>query len=244
MIRMSLLLVVPLVATAIARGEEALLPQDDDRGLVRDLEQNGGRFYLAGIVGSSFATLTSPGLPSSTDPIFTSGGAAGVAFAAFDRAWRLEVEGRARDPVADTSTLDEFGSTSVIAATGGWSATVNLWRDYDLTDRLTCYLGGGIGGGGYRFGVNQDLPVLDTTIAGLGTVGGFAWQAGCGLGWAVTDRITLDLGYRFFAVDGGNVTAEVTQTGIPIDTVRISSAFSASELFFAIRIYEPFRRWR
>lgn len=234
------LLVVSLLGAGVARGEGGLLEGFNER----DLERNGSRCYLAGILGSSHATVTSPGVPAATDPVFTSGGAAGVAFAALDRAWRLEVEGRARDAVAETTTLDEFGSTSALLATGGWSTTVNLWRDYDLTDRLTCYLGAGIGGGGYRFGVNQELPVLDTTVTGVGTVGGFAWQAGCGLGYAITDRITLDLGYRFFAVDGGNVTAEVVQTGIPIDTTTFDSGFSASELFFAIRMYEPFRRWR
>jgi len=234
------LLVVPLLAAAVAHGDDGLLQGFN----YRDLERNGSRFYVAGILGSSFATVTSPGIPSATEPVFTSGGAAGVAFAALDRAWRVEAEGRARDPVAHTATLDEFGSTSALSASGGWSAMVNLWRDYDLTDRLTCYLGGGIGGGGYRCGVNQQYPVLDSTVTGVGTVGGFAWQAGCGLGYALTDRITLDLGYRFFTVDGGNVTAEVAQTQVPIDTTSFDSNFSANELFFAIRIYEPFRRWR
>jgi len=237
------LLVVPLLAAAVAHAA------DGGDGLLqgfnyRELERNGSRFYVAGIVGSSFATVTSPGIPSANEPVFTSGGAAGMAFAALDRAWRLEAEGRARDPISDTVTVDEFGSTSALSASGGWSAMVNLWRDYDLTDRLTCYVGGGIGGGGYRCSVNQQYPVLDTTVTGVGTVGGFAWQAGCGLGYALTDRITLDLGYRFFTVDGGSVTAQVAQTEIPIDTTSFDSNFSASELFFAIRIYEPFRRWR
>jgi hypothetical protein len=31
---------------------------------------------------------------------------------------------------------------------------------------------------------------------------------------------------------------------VPIDTSRLSSAFSASELLLTVRIYEPFRRWR
>lgn len=236
----AVMILVPLVAAAVARGDDSLFEEVN----LRDLERHGNRFYLAGIMGSSFATLTSPGTPSSNGPLFTTGGAAGVAFAAFDRAWRLEVEGRARDPLTRTTTLDEFGSTSALTATGGWSTTVNLWHDIDVTDRLTCYLGAGIGGGGYRFGVNQVLPVLDTTVTGVGTVGGFAWQAGCGLGYALTERITLDLGYRYFEIAGGGVNADMVQTGALIDTQRFSSAFSASELFFAIRVYEPFRRWR
>jgi opacity protein-like surface antigen len=236
----AVLVVVPLVACPIARSDDGPFQGTN----YRDLERNGSRFYLAGIMGSSFATLTSPGATTAHAPLFTSGGAAGAAFTLLDRAWRLEAEGRARDPVADTATLDGFGSTSATSATGGWSTTVNLWRDYDLTDRLTGYLGGGIGGGGYTFGVNQSFPVLDTTVTGTGSVGGFAWQVGAGLGWAITERVTLDLGYRFFAVEGGSVRAEVAQTGVPIDTATFASAFSAGEIFFAIRIYEPFRRWR
>jgi len=244
MSRIAVMLVVPLLVAVVARGDDALFPPSDYREVVRDLEQNGSRFYLAGIVGSSFATLTSEGTPSSNDPLFTSGGAAGVAFAWLDRAWRLEVEGRARDPLAQTTTLEDGVSTSALSATGGWSTTVNLWRDFHVIDRLNWYIGGGIGAGGYRFGVDQQYPIQDATVTGVGTVGGFAWQAGCGLGWALTERITLDLGYRYFDIAGGNVTAQLSQTGIPIDTTTFNSAFGASELFFAIRIYEPFRRWR
>lgn len=242
--RIAVMLVVPLVAAAVARGDDSLFQQVDYREVVRDLEQNGSRFYVAGIMGSSFATLTSPGTPSSNEPLFTAGGAAGLAIAWLDRAWRLEVEGRARDPLMQTTTLDEFGTTSALTATGGWSTTLNMWRDYHVTDRLTWYIGGGIGGGGYQFGVSQQLPVQDTTVTGVGTVGGFAWQAGGGLAWALTDRITLDLGYRYFEIDGHAVNADVVQTGTLIDTTRFPSAFSTSELFFAIRFYEPFRRWR
>ena len=116
----ALLLLGSIVPAAAARGDEPLFREVS----VRDLERNGSRFYLAGILGSSFATVTSPGTPSSSEPLFTAGGAAGVAFTMLDRAWRLEVEGRARDPLSETATLDEFGSTSEVSATGGWSTTV------------------------------------------------------------------------------------------------------------------------
>jgi len=237
---LALMIVLPCLVSVIARADDPLLREVS----LQDLEQNGSRFYLAGIVGSSFATLTSPGTPSATGPLFTSGGAAGVAFEMWDRAWRIEVEGRARNPISEEMPLADDISTSTLSATGGWSTTVNLWRDFDVTQRLTCYVGGGIGGGGYRFSVNQVYPDQDTTVLGLGTVGGFAWQAGGGLAYAITDRITLDLGYRFFDLGSGRVTAQVAQTGVIIDTQSFSPAFSGSELFFAIRIYEPFRGWR
>lgn len=236
----AMLVVAALAPAVVTRGEEPLLREIS----LRDLERDGSRFYLAGILGSSFATAMSPGVPSATETVFTSGGAAGVGFVMLDRAWRLEVEGRARDPVAETTTLSDGISTSSLTATGGWSALVNLWRDFDLTDRTTCYLGVGIGGGGYQFGLDQEFPIQDATVTGAGTVGGFAWQAGCGVAYDLTDRITLDLGYRFFEIDAGSVETQLAQSEAVIDTGSAASAFSASELFFAIRIYEPFRGWR
>ena len=230
----------PLVVAAIARGDE---PRVQEVSL-QDVEQPGSRFYLAGITGSSFAALTATDSPSATGPLFTSGGAAGLTFEMLDRAWRLEVEGRARDPIVGTSVNDSDLSASTLSGSGGWSTTVNLWRDYDVTERLTAYVGGGIGGGGYQFSVNQEYPVQGVTVTGVSTVGGFAWQAGGGLAFAVTDRITLDLGYRFFELASGSVTAQVSQSGLLFGTTSFNPGFSASELFFAIRIYEPFRRWR
>jgi opacity protein-like surface antigen len=201
------------------------------------------QFYVAGIIGSSFGTLTVPDTPSANNSLFTAGGALGHSWEVEDGFWRLEVEGRHRDPISQQSNLDDFDNTSTVSATGGWSATVNIWRDYNVHDRVTCYVGGGIGGGGYQFGINQDFPVQDATFTGLGTVTGFAWQAGGGVAWAITDGLTLDLGYRFFDLGAGGVTGQLAQSGIPIDTTQVTSAFSASELFFAFRIYDPLQGW-
>ena len=233
------ILVLPLLAAAVARADLELFQGTN----YRDLEQHGTRLYMTGILGGSFATLTSPGSYAANESLFTTGGALGVAFSGLERAWRLEFEGRARDPISGVRLLEDGASTSTLSATGGWSAMLNLWRDYDLTDSLTGYVGGGIGGGGYRFGVNQDFPIQDQAINGLGTVGGLAWQVGAGLAIALTDRVTLDLGYRFFDLGAGSVAADFAQSGVPIDTQRVTSAFSANEFFFGIRIYEPFS-WR
>lgn len=222
-----------------ACGEEPVIQLVNASNVV----QYDDRFYLAGIVGSSFGTLTSPDIPSATDSLFTSGGALGYSWEVEEGALRLEVEGRHRDPIAEITTLPDGFSSASLSATGGWSATVNLWRDFDVHDRVTCYVGGGIGGGGYQFGVDQDFPIQDTSVSGLGTVTGFAWQAGGGIAWAITDGLTLDLGYRFFDLGAGGVMAQVAQSGVPIGTTNVTSAFSASELFFAFRIYEPFQGW-
>lgn len=239
---------VPLVMEA-DRGEVIQRASDQDRESVvhfvndQDCCAYEDRFYLAGIMGTSFGTLTGPGVPSATDSIFTYGGALGYDFELDHGHLRLEVEGRGRDPIATNVTLNDGFSTMAPSATGGWSATVNLWRDYQIHDYLTCYVGGGIGGGGYQYGINADFPIQDASLSGLGTVTGFAWQAGGGLAWAITDDLTLDLGYRFYELGGSGVTTTVFQTGVPIGAEQLSSAFSASELFFAFRIYDPFQGW-
>ena len=62
---------------------------------------------------------------------------------------------------------------------------------------------------------------------------GFAWQAGGGVLWQVSDRLTFDAGYRFFQIN----TMQQTDYVFP-------NQFAASELMFTLRLYEPFRNWR
>lgn len=221
------------------------------------------RLYVAGIVGGSFATLATPLGPNGTgtgDPspspaanqsLFTAGGAIGLAFEALDRDWRVEFEGRGRNNLVSnrTSTFDSAGSPETYrfttTAKNGWSTMVNLWRDYELSDRWTMYVGGGIGAGGYQFNYQKFDPADNAQIYTSPYVSAFAWQAGGGTAYAITDRITLDIGYRFFQIANGTSTAVISYVpGPPVGSEVVGSAFSASELFFAFRIYEPFRNWR
>lgn len=208
-----------------------------------DVREGDRRLYLAGIIGPSWGTLRVDGSPSANDPLFTAGGAAGMAFEREIGRLRVEFEARYRDPIGGTFA-DADSSTSLRAA-NGWSTLVNAWRDIDVTDRLGIYAGGGIGGGGYgSLAVQSAVPASNFTINGSGGASGFAWQAGGGVIYDLTQRITLDVGYRFFAVDTGSITATSAQSGVPIETLSLGSGFSASELLFTIRIYEPFRGWR
>ena len=204
---------------------------------------NGGgrRFYLTGMLGETFATLRELYYADDFDgaginrSVITAGGAAGVAFERANGRLRLEVEGRGRDDVTTG-----FPDGPYWSARDGWSALVNLWRDYAVTDRTDVYLGGGIGGGGYRY----DFAI----IAGPGfastadtPVAAFAWQVGGGVIWNLTDRVAFDVGYRFFSIDQTQVTYTFTS---PTEFVSLPQQFTASELLFGLRIYEPFRRWR
>ena len=189
--------------------------------------------------------------PAANQSLFTAGGAIGLAFEALDRDWRVEFEGRGRNDLVSnrTSTFDSVVGPETFlfttTAKNGWSTMVNLWRDYDLTDRWTMYVGGGVGAGGYRFLYRKYEATLDYQIETSPQVSAFAWQAGGGTAYAITDRITLDIGYRFFQIATGTSTAVISSPpGSPIGSEVVGSAFSASELYFAVRIYEPFRMWR
>ena len=202
----------------------------------------GPRFYVAPIVGSSWSTLAADGDVITSRNLFTAGGAAGMAFARPRGQARLEFEGRYRDGYAlQESSPDAFVR---LAIDQNWSALVNLWRDVSISERFGLYAGGGIGAGGYRF----DYTVVDLTAAsdilGANAITQFAWQAGGGLLYAVSDRITLDLGYRFYGVGTGQSLLTLYNSGVPVDSGLVTTAFSASELLLSVRIYEPFRSWR
>jgi opacity protein-like surface antigen len=186
------------------------------------------RFYLSGMIGPAFAAATSPTEPNlaTTDTLFNAGGALGVAFERQRGSLRLEVEGMGRSTydAPFTSPL-VFGSTVL---TNNWSVMTNLWRDLMITERFGVYGGGGIGAGGYILG-----QTLGGDTAYTSPAGNFAWQFGGGLLWQITDRLTFDVGYRYFQIN------TITQA----DYVQ-SNLFTSNELMFTLRLYEPFRGWR
>ncbi len=207
------------------------------------------RFYASGIVGVSFGTLQSGGfntaggfdnIGQASDSLFTAGGAVGMAFARPTGQLRLEVEGRGRDTLSGVTNSFEPPTPSffyAVRATDGWSVMSNVWRDWYLTKRLGVYGGGGIGAGGYH------LSVDDTVVSGDGHVGGFAWQVGGGTTYELTDRVTIDLGYRFFdTVTGALPLSLGGPGGAPAGSYL--SNYYASELLVSVRIYEPFRGLR
>jgi opacity protein-like surface antigen len=202
----------------------------------------GPAFYLAGIIGPSFGTFTNETLPAVAESLFTAGGAVGVDLNPAAAGWRFDFEARYRDPLGETATLG--GLPVSVRAEQLWSTLVNAYRDLELADTLDLYLTAGIGAGGYQSSYAGGSAIFNVDVAGNRGLTGFAWQAGTGIAWEVTERVTFDVGYRFFEVAGGTTTVTATQSGTVLSTIDIASAFSASEVLFSLRIYEPFRSWR
>ena len=203
-----------------------------------DQGSNCRQFYLSGIVGADFATFDKVSGSPTTVPnqsIFTGGAAAGVRYLRDNGALRLEFEGRGRDQVS--ATAGDAVNNITTRATDGWSAMVNVWRDYKPYDSFGLYAGGGIGAGGYRWTTGGNG--IGSLVTGNDRISNFAWQAGGGLFYEISKRATIDLGYRFFSISES--TAEFSFIGLP---ATAPTNFAASELLLQLRIYEPFRGWR
>lgn len=188
------------------------------------------RFYLSGMIGPSFANVTSPVLPdlASDGTIFNAGAALGVAFERQRGRLRLEVEGMGRSNYVAPFTSDPTPD-NVTLLFNNWSVMQNFWRDVMLTERFGAYGGGGIGAGGYAL---SERSVVDGQFY-TPPAAAFAWQAGGGLLWEVSERLTFDVGYRYFQIDA-----------IQQEEFVFPNQFAASELMFTLRLYEPFRAWR
>jgi opacity protein-like surface antigen len=211
-------------------------------------------FYVTGMLGQSFATLTDPlyggdGGGRINGLILTAGGAAGVAFAREDGQWRFEVEGRGRDDLTRTvmNRVSPAVTTNVHwAAADGWSAMANVWRDWWIGERWGAYLGGGLGGGGYRYSLDGDIAFFaaNLDVTGNAQVAEFAWQAGAGVVYELTERVSFDAGYRFFSIGRSDTTYSISSGGVPLVSTTLAQQLTAGEVLFALRVYEPFRRWR
>jgi len=200
------------------------------------------RWYVTPLLGASWATLSSDDDDAIINRnLFTAGAAIGRAIPAAGGQWRLEVESLYRDAFTLNPPADS-GFSGSFTVSQNWSVLGNVWRDFALTRQIGLYAGGGIGGGGYR--PDYDLTDGDVRVTGLADMATFAWQAGGGVIYAVSDRITLDLGYRFYGVAADDLTFTLSEDGVPIGRQNEPIAFSASELLLGVRIYEPFRRWR
>lgn len=172
--------------------------------------------YVAGIVGASFDASTSIGNGS----LPMGDAAIGVSIPRTAGAVRIELEGRQRNSLSSqqvVGTADPEASPMTID--GEWTTMANVWRDVAVGEHAAVYAGGGAGVGGYR-----EAPVADGTTQS-GRVTDLAWQVGGGATYAVTDRVTLDAGYRYYGV-GTDRQVE-----------------PAGEVVFAVRIMDPFRGW-
>ena len=188
--------------------------------------QNSRRFYITGLWGVSASNLTdvddATGFENGSANIFTAGIAGGISFERDNGRLRLETEWLQRDYFKSRQDAQSF-----LVATSNWSVLANVWRDFMFTNRFGCYGGGGLGGGGIQVGeIFQPNPV---DYASPSTA--FAWQAGGGLIYELSDRVTFDVSYRWYQLGNFQIIDR---------TANENWQFSASQVMFSLRVFEPF----
>ena len=186
------------------------------------------RFYITGLWGVSAATLDNltptRGFDTSAN-IFTAGIAGGVSLERERGRLRLEAEWLQRDFYRGAINATPGAS---LVTSKNWSVLANAWRDFMVTEKFGCYGGGGIGGGGITsFGEISRVPVTDSF-----TSSAFAWQAGGGLLYELTDQVTFDISYRWYQVN--NLSG-------PNFGTNNDFRFAASQVMFSLRMFEPLR---
>ena len=102
-----------------------------------------------------------------------------------------------------TDVLVKQKGTSLEKATGSISATYlmgNVWLDIPTQSAFTPYVGGGLGLGW----ASADSPFFGGLSWGYGSgeKAGLAYQLGAGVKFTLSDKLDLDLGYRFKGLTG------------------------------------------
>ena len=192
--------------------------------------QNSRRFYITGLWGTSAASLDNvePFGFSTSANIFTAGIAGGFSLERERGRLRLEAEWLQRDFYRGNVPEIPGGS---IRATENWSVLANVWRDFMITERIGCYGGGGIGGGGLTTVGEADRDPVTNQFKSSS----FAWQAGGGLLYEVTDQVTFDVSYRWYQVH--SLSGPSALSAANVDNYR----FGASQVMFSLRMFEPLR---
>ena len=212
---------------------------------------SGGMAKSSGVTGN--ATFSRPNTGSDMDSSPAWGASFGIGFA-LDEAIRGETEFPGTDwrmSAPHWRVRFEFegeGGRDYEFATDGpavyhseysaWTVMSNLWLDVPLyqpiewafgrvpiLEPLAVYMGFGLG-----LTIN-DVSTSDGVSSGEENGVGFAWQAGAGLGYDLTERVTLGVGYRY--VDLGSVDMELYN---PIPFGNLSLDLSAHELATTVRV--------
>lgn len=179
-----------------------------DEGLHLYLSAHGGVSFGEGDSGGFNTLGPHPNTGDDNHDSAFGGGALGVAVPVGPVVLRFEAEGTGERSY--DMTTESFAPPSPTffydAEVRSWTAMGNLWLDVPLPARFLLSVGGGAGASFH------DLEVDDTVVAGSSNSDtAFSWQVGAGLGYAVNDWLTLEIGYRYR--DMGEVEAQLRPIG-------------------------------
>ena len=152
-----------------------------------------GNIGLAYLSDSDLSTAAVPGIVVETE--FDYGLNVNGAMGFVVGQGRMEIEVAYR-----TNDIDSFSVIGVSVPGGGdvtaLSGLLNAFYDIKTDSAITPYLGGGIGVANVEI---DNLSILGIPFPGSEDDTVFAYQLGGGIGYAINDTMTVDLGYRYFA---------------------------------------------
>jgi opacity protein-like surface antigen len=207
----------------------------------------GPSLYASLNLGGSFCSLQSGGFNTGggfentgsdgTDS-FDIGGAIGVAIPRRRGTLRFECEAMSRDMFNSVTNSFQPPTPTFfydVDYDKRWSVMGNCWFDIPVTHRIDIYIagGGGLGGG--------KLSVSDGVVQGSGYFSEGAWQAGGGVNFHLTERITVDLGYRY--IDFGQTSIDLF-AAIPAGNYEAGLAGHQIMMDFRFHSIGDFICWR
>ncbi len=218
-----------------------------------------GDLYLTGNLAISTGTGDSGGKTpffqnsgNDSDSAPAYGGALGIGFKlneAIPKSWsvplpawgvRFEFEGMAGREY-DLRTGTQPSGDGYFTEVTAWTFMPNVWLDIPLgppiawafgripiLEPLSLYTGAGLGLS------TVDLDATDNVSHANREQFMFGWQAGIGLAYELTQRVTLAAGYRY--IDLGHPKATLKQTGSDDPFGNYTLDLAAHELNFGVRV--------
>lgn len=203
-----------------------------------------GELYLGGNLAISGGSVDSGG----STPFFSNTGSDSDSSPSFSGAFGFEVPMNQMLPVDWNTGLPSWHVRSEIEGVGGidyefttqgaepyhtdvtaWSLLTNLWIDFPvhepigwlfgripILEPLTLYGGAGIG-------LGSTTADVSNVASGKDTVYDFAWQAGTGLSYELTRRVSVSAGYRYFDLPDADIDLSVGSTPFGNLTLDLAS---------------------
>ena len=179
--------------------------------------------YMSGFIGISVpssedaSTFDSNGSFNDRvefDPNINIGGTGGYDFGI------VRLEGELSYKNADLKTITDQTSGiryhNVDGNLGALALMVNGFFDLHNDSRVTPYLGGGIGFASLH--LSDTFTQASLPIYGAGDATVFAYQAGAGVAIALNQRVSLDIGYRYFGTGRGDFDSDLSTTSMKFES--------------------------
>ncbi len=175
---------------------------------------------------------------------FDSGMLAGVGIGyAFNDWFRMDVTGEYRGKT-DFSALDRYQDSDGSWFTNDYSAKksewlflLNAYLDLGTWKGLTPYVGAGIGASRNRITNFRDVNVRNDSVwlAGSASKWNLAWALHGGVGYEVTDQLTLDLAYRYVDLGDARTGMSYAFDGSGSDTPVTFKSLTSHDIMLGLR---------